>query len=276
MPLPEGFSEWEHLQDVLRQTQNRVVREAFADISEVSDDDITAPRSSLRWACLLKDDDSAVMTQLRLWMFYGILRKAKDFHPAMFATPVTTYQTMFRYKPQIKLYFAEDSIDLEPGFDPIDGEINFRLMHEDATTLTMSEVTNYANKIKTLFASGTGFIWKKGKIMGTYTDMDKGYKLQILARDRNEVKRVVEQVLDIQNHSPEWKRLKFNENDEPTLAYPTLPETKNILGKNYRMPRYRPIADVRFKYSLIHVHGRPQPIVLVDRTGYYRETVVSA
>ena len=64
MPLPDNFSPWEHLQNVLRQVHNRIVKEEFSDITD--DDDIVTPRGSLKKACLLDDNDSAEMTVFKV------------------------------------------------------------------------------------------------------------------------------------------------------------------------------------------------------------------
>lgn len=111
--------------------------------------------------------------------------------------------------------------------------------------------------------------------MCSYTDWNRGYQLQLLCRDKGEGKRVVEQVLDIQQHSPDWKNFNASENDEPAQAYPTLPGREFILGKSERMPRKRPIADVRFRHAVMHIYGRPNPVVLVDTEQRYAAPLVS-
>src|SRR6476619_5861566 len=129
------------------QVQNRIVRAEFRDVGDDDwDEDIVTPRASLRVASTMRDDDSAILSLLKLVFFYVVLRKARDMHPALYVHPVTTYQQLFRLKPQITLYFAEDSVDVEPGYDPIDGEISCRLMHETAETITMAEVQALANR----------------------------------------------------------------------------------------------------------------------------------
>lgn len=82
MPVPSNISSWEHLQDLFRLYHNKLVREEFSDLGALlDDDDINIPRSSLKYGCTLKDDDTSTMTLLRLWLFYVVLRKASDFHP---------------------------------------------------------------------------------------------------------------------------------------------------------------------------------------------------
>lgn len=276
MALPANYSPFEHLQDVFRMVYNRQVREEFRDLGDENwEPHITTPRASLRVACTMSDNDNLGMMFMRVWLFYVLLKKASDFHPGIYGIPIPSYQEARRFKPQIQLYFQEDYGDIEPGYAPVTAEISFRLMNETNETMIEAEARLLANKIKTLFASGSGFRWKKGKVQCTYTDKEKGYALRVLAWSKSEGRRVIGQVLDIQNDSPDWKKMNVSENEEATSAYPTIPRNEFIFGKTRRLPRQRPVADVRFQYALLHVHGMPHPIVLVDRSRIFREQLAS-
>lgn len=276
MTLPDGFSAAEHLQDVIMKTQNKIVRTEFSDVG--ADDwekDITTPRASLRVACTHEEADSIDMTILRLWLFFGILRKAQDFHPAIFGIPSTSFQETTRYHPQIHLHFEEKYTEADVGYKPLRSQISFRLIGETTETLSSAEVLIIANKIKTLFAGATPFFWKRGKELYSYIDQSKGYYLQILCFNETEAKKVVEQVLDIRGHTPTWKLLNTKTNSEPTTSYPTIPVTKTILGKPYKQPRRRPVGNVYFRYATLHIHGKPNPVVLVDPDKRYKNAIVN-
>jgi hypothetical protein len=276
MALPDDFNPFEHLQNVFRMVYNRQVRAEFRDLGgDDWDDDISTPRGSLRVACTMTDNDNLGMMFMRVWLFYVMLRKAQDFHPAIYGIPTPSYQEARRFKPQIQLYFQEDYGDIEPGYAPVTAEISFRLMNETHETLVESEARVLANKIETLFASGSGYTWQKGKVQCTYTDQQRGYALRLLARNKAEGRRVIEQILDIQNHTPDWKKMNVSENEDATSAYPTIPDRELIFGKSRRLPRQRPIATVRFQYALLHVWGMPHPVVLVDRSRIFREQLAS-
>lgn len=88
--------------------------------------------------------------------------------------------------------------------------------------------------------------------------------MQILCRDKTEGKRVVEQVLDIKGDSPNWEYLNLVTNDQPMNKYPTIPEREVVLGESRRMPRSRPIADVRFRYARLQLPGTGAIVNLVD------------
>lgn len=277
MTLPDNFSPWEHLQSVLLRAHNPLVREEFRDVGgDDWDPDITVPRGSLRVACTLRDDDSALMTLIRLHLFYYTLRKASDLQAPIYGIPVAGFQEARKFRPQIQLHFQEDAQDVEQGYAPVTGEISFRLMRDDAESLSMAEVRNYAQKVRTNFATGNGFVWQKGRVMASYEDRERGYGLRLLVRSKAEARRVIEQVLDIQGHAPNWERLNISESEDPAGRFPIVPGTDMILGQSRRRPRQRPIASVRFQAAYLHIHGMPNAVVLIDLTGRRRNPILRA
>ncbi|ARV62729.1 hypothetical protein BZZ01_32465 [Nostocales cyanobacterium HT-58-2] len=269
------FNDVELFQQFCLRYVNKRVREYFHDIDDVSIDglDIDNARQVARAVCLHKDNDPITLTTSRLIAFFIVLGDALDKNP-VYSIPTITFQQERKFKPQIQLCFIEDPDDVEPGYSPVAGEISFRLAHESTTTLTNAELVNYGQKVKTNFGSRGGFVWRKGKTMCSYSDWDRGYQLQLLCRDKSEGKRVIEQVLDIQGHTPDWKKMNVSENEEPAAAYPTVPAQETILGKSRRMARKRPIASVKFQYAIVHIHGVRNPIVLYDRTKTKRNPLV--
>jgi hypothetical protein len=276
VPLPDNFSAAEHLQDVITLVQNKIVRDEFNDLGDDTwDRNITTPRASLRVACTHLDADSVDMTNLRLWLFYVVLRKCVDFHPAIFGTPSTSFQETTKYYPQVHLYFEERSNQVEPGYRALRSQVSFRLTGETASTLSVADATTIANKIKTLFVTGNRFFWKRGKLLFSYIDQSKGYYFQLLCFNETEAKKIIEQVLDIRNHTPEWKLLNYKTNDQPAASYPTVPPTKTILGKSYKQPRKRPVGTVYFTHAVVHIYGKPTPTVLVDPDRRYKASLVN-
>lgn len=267
MPLPEGFSEWEHLQDQVIRIHNRQVREHFSDI--VEDNDLSTPRSSLRHACLMKDEDTNVMTMLRLWLFEVTAGHAKSLQPDIYGLPVTTFQERYTFAPQVQLYFLEPANQTEAGYPQVEGEITFRLTEPQYATVSQTEAHSLANRIKSAMATPP-FVWKKGRIICRYKDLAKGYDFKLYVVSEAEAKRVIEQVLDIRSHTPDWDNLTVNESRR---NFPIVPPTKTVYGKSRRMPRQRPRADVRFRYAALHLHGLPNAITLVDASGTRRKAL---
>lgn len=272
MTLPDNFSPAEHLQDTVRRYLNREIRDWFLDLGgDDWDPDVTTARSSLRVACTHLDDDSLLMTQIRMNLFDGLIRNR--FQALLsggtdgIGETAVKVSVQRKAKPQIMLYFLEDLADVEEGYAPVDGRISFRLMDYTTETITETIAQTFANRIRSGFSVSNGFVWKKGREMSTYTDWEKGYQLQLLVKTESEGRRIVEAVLDINNDTPEWAYFNHEENAEPASSYPVIPPLERIYGKNRRTPRRRPVADVRFQYAQLKVIGLPKPVILVDRTG---------
>ncbi|MBC7971543.1 MAG: hypothetical protein H7Z11_15715 [Verrucomicrobia bacterium] len=290
----DGYTPWEELQSVLMLIQNRVVREEFSDTSSnpnwphadangLAFDALTVSnliaigggRGRLRTATQLTDNDSAIETLLRLFLFYFVLRKASDLQPPIYGIPVTAFHESLKFYPQVRLYFSEDAKDVESGFHPVESELTFRLVTETSESVSKAEALSLARKIQSLFCTSGGFRWKKGRELWMYEDPRKGYNLQIYAWNETEAKKIIEQILDIKSHTPEWsKYLKGTEAKGKTFA--TVPGMHTIYGKSIRKPRERPIAYVRFRYAELKLHGLPNDIQLVDRTGGRRNPLVKA
>ncbi|EKV01617.1 hypothetical protein Lepto7375DRAFT_3790 [Leptolyngbya sp. PCC 7375] len=279
MPLPDNFSPVEHLQDTIRRTFRTEIREWFRDIDLDGDLDINTPRNSLALACEHRDDDSFNMTIGRILLFETLRGRFAEqlLSGGSDGIGVSRYKTNVhrKLKPQIVLRFTEDIGDVEAGYAPVEGRISFRLMDHDASTITEPIALTYANRIKTNFVTGGGFIWKKGRELCSYTDWNKGYQLQLLCRAEAEGRRVVEQVLDIQNDTPNWAYFNHEVSAEPAAAYPTVPDIERVYGKNRRISRVRPVADVRFQWAKLHIHGLQNPIILVDRSGLLLNSLAS-
>lgn len=272
MPLPPDFRDLEHLQDIVRREHNRAVDRWFR---QQPDNDISTSKSSMKQACKIKDEDNVLIMLQRQWLFEVVCRHARSLQTPIYGMPASDCQIAFRFKPQIGLYFSEDLADVEEGYPAITGEISFRVMNKESSIISRSDLEMWANRIRSSFASGNGFVWRKGKILITYTDNERGYRLKLLCRDKTEGKRLIESALDVQGHSPEWRRMNIKENEEPTASYPIIPNRINVLGRSQRLPRRRPIADVRFAYAYLHLWGKTEPVALVDRTGFLSAPVIA-
>jgi hypothetical protein len=272
MPLPEDFSPVEHFQDTVKRLYNKEVREHFSDL-DPDQLGIDTPRASLRTACTHQDPDSLPATVGRMLLFDLVVSRKLAGHGAG-GEKSPPYSVNRRQKPQVLLWFVEDLDDVEPGYRQVEGRISFRIMDEAVETFSQANATALAQRVKTAFGAAGGFVWQKGKAQATYSDWEKGYQLQLYVKDKAEGKRVVEQVLDVQQHSPDWEFFNYSENEAPSQAFPSLPPTQSILGKSRRLARRRPRADVRFQYAVLNLAGLPNPIALYDRSGTYPDPLV--
>jgi hypothetical protein len=271
MALPTNFSPWEHLQDTLRKAVNTQIQREFSDV-EV-DNDLKSPRSSLKLACTHIDTDSAMMTIIRLILYYIVIKGYGI--PEIYSVPLSSVNEGLRYQPQIHLQFHESARFIREGESPVDSQIKFRLMNEKTATLTQADALRYAQKIKTLFGAGSGFTWARGKSMFTYSDGSKGYNMQLLVQTETEGKRIVTRVLEIQDHTPDWQYGNYKQNLEPTQAFPANPPNTTIMGKPIRKKRKRPVTTLNFRQAFLHVEGLPKPIVLYDKSGHYKKALVA-
>jgi len=273
MPLPEEFSEWEHLQHTLKKVHNSAVKEFY---SEQPDNDIGTSRAAAKHACLIKDEDTANMVMIRFWMFWVICRKMRDNFPPFFSAPVAQVDSEIRYKPQITCYFLEDWNDVEQGYSPIDGQLSVRLIKETSNTISQSELNSLANKVNLAFGQQNGFVWKKGKILYSYVDKAKGHRFKALVRKELDATEIFKKQLSLVGDPYEPARLKLNQSPNAELTYPIVPPNHTILGQTYKEPRKRPVAEVKFQYASIKLWGLPNPIILVDKTGYFPTAIIPA
>ncbi|BAY85990.1 hypothetical protein NIES267_54960 [Calothrix parasitica NIES-267] len=269
MPLPNNFSEWENLQDLVRKDHNKDVREYF---KNQADNDISTPKARLKHTCLIKDEDTAVMTQLRMWLFEITVGRAQAVQRPIYGIPVQELQRDVKFKPQIKLFFKEDfDRTIHDGTIPLsEGEITFRLMNESSETISRSKAESLARKIRDELTKPV-LIWGKGWFKCTYLDKDRGYDFRLLVKSKTEGERVIKEILKIQSHSFDNNNLQFIDHDR---NYPINPGTHRVYGRTVKKYRQRPRVDVRFKYAQLLIHGQQNAINLVAHAGSRFRSVI--
>lgn len=259
MPLPNGFSEFEHLQDSIRREHNKAVRAYF---KNQADNDISTPKASLKHACLIKDDDSGIMMQQRQWLFEVVVGRMQSIQRPVYGIPVQEYQPEVKFKPQVKLYFLEPwdeethSIQRMPQAE---GEITFRLMDETSETITRAKAEQLARAIKQEIATPP-LIWEKGWFKAVYRDSERGYYLQLFVKNKAEGERMARSVLSIQNHTFDRDNFQFVEHDR---TYPVNPGTHRVYGRQVKKPARRRRVNVRFRYAQLLIWGQTTPVNLV-------------
>jgi hypothetical protein len=180
----------------------------------------------------------------------------------IYGMPVAGYQETVVFAPQVQLLFLEKKDDQSDKDKPLlNGSITFRLMGKTSETITPADVDLLAQRVKSKFVKPP-FVWNKGKKCYTYFDRKKGYQLKINVPSEVEAKRVIEQVLDLQGHSPEWEFLNLTQAVQETQKYDETPRSKVILNKPRKQVRRRPIGKVTFYRAELHIHGLDQPVVL--------------
>lgn len=186
-------------------------------------------------------------------------------------------------KPKVILYFLEDSNynkktpkdNVYEGKRRLEGAIRFRLMDETTQSFSKANATALGNRVKQIFGSNDGFIWKKGKTMYSYNDWERGYQFQLLCRSEEEAKRIITAVTSLQNHPIDWKYFDTVKNDQEAVKYPENPGTHLVMGEVEQLPRERPLVDVRFQYAYVKLDGVKEPINLYARNKRRAKTLVS-
>ncbi|MBD2519956.1 hypothetical protein H6G93_34445 [Nostoc sp. FACHB-973] len=269
MPLPEGFDEWENLQDIVRLEHNKAVRAYF---KNQPDNDVSNPKPRLKHSCLMKDDDTSTMTLMRMWLFEITCGHAQALQRPVYGIPWHEVQSERTFKPQVKLYFLEPyNFNLHgDGTPQSEGEITFRLMNESSETISRTNAETLARTIKNVFATPP-FTWNKGHFKCTYSDKERGYELKLLVTSKAEGERIIRAVLDIQNHPFERDFLQYIDNDR---TYPATAGTHRVYGRQVKKFTRRRTADVKFRFAQLLVWGKQNPVNLVAVSGSRLRSVI--
>lgn len=251
------------LKSVFIRVHNPIVRRNFD--NRLSDNSITTPAATMKWACLVHETDSATMILLRLFLYYIICQGAANLQAPIYGIPAPDYGDNFKYKPQIKLFFNQKKQDIHKGYSAVHGIISFRLPNETSETLTEAKLKILAERIERLFCPGNkGIAWHKGSIKLSYKDSHAGIDTSILVSDSGSGKTLLTKILEITNQHPRWENLtehRPEKHSQQTSGY------KRVLGKSVHRRRYRPRATVYFRYADIVFDQLPHGKRLVDITG---------
>lgn len=257
--------EWANQKSFLRKVYNREVNEWFRDVDDPLPDNSTSRKQAKR-ACLIRPKDSQNMSLIKMQTFRQLVQQT-HLRPDVYGIPIEPYQEKVTFRPQIHLFFKQDSSAVTDGKRAIEGQISFRLVNETSATMTESKARALALKLKNEFALNNGYIWKKGKFKCVYKDVSNGLDLSILSISKTEGIEVIQKMCDVTDaiYNADYLRVS-----EPERNSVTSPITSSLVyGKQRRDKRWRPVANVRFQYAVLTVHGMNHRIVLVDRTNRY-------
>ena len=266
---PEGVNPTEVLQDTIKKIYNERVRDWFDDLKNVDTFDLNVPRQAAFAACWHLDSDSQGITELRMKLFDSMrFRHA----PELVGETTKSPSVLRNSKPKVTLFFSENYEDIEQGYSPVTGTIGFRLMNGISTDAELKQI---ARRIKSIFSTEEERKWKKGKLICSYSDWLSGYQLQLYVRRKENAKSLVNKILSIQGHAPDWTNFQTKENEASSEAYPTIPVNEVELGRLRKMPRRRPVATVVFRYAIVKMPRLSHPICLLDYSGRWANPLVS-
>ncbi|MEH2263816.1 hypothetical protein [Nostoc sp.] len=273
--LPEGFDPFEHLQAVYIPQHNALVKQYFSDLGDDWKPNIASPRSALRVACTMVDNDNQLMMNLRHHLLFDVLGYGRKNLVTYYGSR-ESIEPPVEGHPKIVFYFSQDSQSVPSGESKADAEYSVRLMSLDNTSTNLrSKLIEIANEIKTQFLeSHKGIVLTKGNLGIAYKDVKHGFANghQILTNTEADAIDIYQRICNVID-------VPFDEN-KITVINPKKPstigavtETQTILGKTRKKRAYRRVVNVRFRYAYCLIPGEPNPVFLVDTTYRYKSLV---
>ncbi len=278
MSLPGNFSPTEQFQDTVRKSMNPLIKEYFRD---AGDEDLSSSRGALKISCLHRDDDHINLTKARMEWFdtiretgisswiLGSDRELADERPDVNRLKVDNH-------PKVTLRFTQDLESTPKGKQPVRMRSTFRIMDKvidsskGGETFLPSHAERLAREIKETLALPK-YNFSKGKELWLYGDLDNGFDFRLLSLNRGHAEKLIKSVLGIRNirYQEEFLRLSDYVNKR---SISSIASTTRVYGKTRQDPRYRPIANVRFRWALVDV-GLQRQIVLCDTTGFFKDAL---
>lgn len=205
----------------------------------------------------------------QLMSMYQLFQQNMD--RGLYTIPITTFQDHYTFAPQIKLVFYQLINETTNNKPRVYGEICYRVVGETEETFTEANARARAQRIKSLFAEPGLFIWQKGKEKASYLDRKNGYDFRLYVKNELEARKIITQVMAIENKTPDWDNLRLSVS---RATYPEITGTKRIYGEQRRMPRRRPLEDIKFRYAELHLWGLSRPVTLVDTLGNREQPLI--
>jgi hypothetical protein len=277
MNLPNGFRSFEHLQDTIRREHNALIKRYFSDHPQDWTPNIDNPRSSLRTAVQMFDDDTAEMTLIRLYLFYDVIGYGRKNLATYYGSKFDNGTPPVSDNPQLFLYFQQDELEAEAS--RIDCEKTCRLakfstkLGESLPAITQTNLIDLAREVKAQFTSGNrGITFTTGKTAVSYSDPKNGFPKgnYFLVNSKTEGVELYRKLTNVVDVPFDETKIKVSVPEKNSTNLSTQKDT--ILGKQYSKRRYRPVGNVRFKYAYVSFGNVAPPIFLVDLT--YRNPAI--
>ncbi|WP_445632350.1 hypothetical protein NSTC745_03871 [Nostoc sp. DSM 114161] len=268
--LPANFKSFEHLQKVYRQQYNALVRRYFSDLGNDWKPNIATSRSALRVACEIVDDDNDAVMRMRTSLFFDILGQSRKDLITYYGSKEDIAPPVEGH-PIVKLYFSQDKASVPVGQNAVDAEYSFRLMNETAATFTELNAKSLANKVKAEFIEARkGVVFTKGKNIYYYKDKAKGYELRLYGNVEADAIDLIRRFLACQDVVFDDDKMTVS---TPKKASQSTPTTVTAYEKQVKARRYRPTANVRFRYAYVQIPNIKNPVFLIDTTSRYNSLV---
>jgi hypothetical protein len=275
--LPSNFDSWEHLQSTYMMEYNKRVDKFFSDVS--GNGDVSGVRPSLKLACRLVDGDNQATWNLRTSLFFDVIGYSRKNLAIFYGSSLDTALPVSGH-PQLFLYFSQDSQAVPLNGKRLDHEKSCRLTRYACKTgqalpaITKANLLEIAREIKTQFVEGKkGLVYTSGKVAVSYTDPPNGFPRggRWLVNSKSEAITLYQKLCNVIDRPFDINKINVitPEKDSTTQAST---QTDTILGKQYKEPAYRPVANLLFRYAYVSFGGSASPIFLIDTT--FRNTAL--
>lgn len=261
--LPENFQPFLHLQEVYLPQHNAAVRLFFSDLPNDWKPNIATARSSLRVACTMLPGENELMTAMRHRLFYDLLGYGNS-NLIVYNGSTNDIAPPTSGHPRVYFYFSQDIASVPHGTSRVDAEYSFRLIKETAATYTKAKATTLATLIKEFFiVSGQGIQFAKGKNIYRYNDPANGYRLMIYAHQETDALPIIQKMLECTETVYDQNKLSTH---EPLRDNTVTPPEELVYEKEIIPPKFRPNANVHFRYAYVEIPLVKKPVYLVDTT----------
>jgi hypothetical protein len=227
-------------------------------------------RGELKQTCLVdEDDDNLLIIICRILVFYLII--------GFFRSGLATFygsrfdrETDASKHPQLFLYFSQDSEAVPKNETKIDKEKSIRLM-KVTEAVSKGELIALGRRIEGEFVNGkVGHTYTTGKTSVSYTDEENGFFRgnYVLVNNENEGIELYRKFCRLADVTFKMENITVSDPERQNVGGTR--KSVNIAGKVYKEKRYRPVANVRFRYAYLSFGGTIPPFFLVDLTCRHR------
>ena len=274
--LPDNFDPFEHLQKIYIPQHNALVKQYFNDLGDDWKPNIASPRSALRVACTMTDNDNQLIMNLRHHLLFDLLGYGRK-NLILYYGSQESIDPPVEGCPKIVFYFSQDSHTVTAAQNrKADAEYSLRLMDlENTSTNLHSKLVEIANEIKVQFLEAKkGIILTKGSLGIIYKNPKQGFSSgrKILATTEADAIDIYRRMCNVIDKPFDETKISVT-NPKKSSTVGEVTETQTIMGKIRKKRAYRRVADVRFRYAYALIPGEPQPVFLIDTTYRYTPLV---
>ncbi|ANV90774.1 hypothetical protein [Picosynechococcus sp. PCC 8807] len=251
-PQPENYNPKTHFLQVAAKSLNREIRDYFDPLGEFDDENISAPTSALKRACLIDPEESLLLNVGKM-LFYGLMagKVVQDIGDTFYGIPKSSFKDIYReLDAQVILFFKEDQKSARQNDrqkHPLDMRVSFRLK-DRAEMLTKADVTALQNRIIQQFKPN--FRHYKGLKKFSYRDPANGFSgTCVFSNFENEAKDIYQKACAIAQVPYSDDFLTASERS----SFRT--ETENILGEPVRLTNKPRTGFVYFQRAELYLKG---------------------